>query len=127
MRDLLDAIHAGIDMFDCVLPTRNARNGQALTRFGRVVIKQARYKDDPLPIDPDCTCPACAGGFSRAYLRHLYIAGEILALRLLSLHNLHAFAQLTKDARAAIEAGTYSQFRAAALQALADDKKSEVV
>jgi len=127
MRDLLDAIGAGIDMFDCVLPTRNARNGQALTRFGRVVIKQARYKDDPLPIDPECTCAACAGGFSRAYLRHLYIAGEILALRLLSLHNLHAFAELTRGARAAIEAGTYERFRASALQALADGKKSEVV
>src|SRR5262249_56330934 len=90
-RDLVVAIGAGVDMFDCVLPTRNARNGQALTRFGRVVVKQARYREDRAPIDPACACTACAGGYSRAYLRHLYLAGEILALRLLSLHNLHYY------------------------------------
>ncbi len=127
MRDLLDAIGAGIDMFDCVLPTRNARNGQALTRFGRVVIKQARYKEDPLPLDPDCGCQACAGGFSRAYLRHLYMAGEILALRLLSLHNLHAFGELVRNARAAIESGTYEAFRKNAKAALAGGERSELI
>lgn len=125
MRDLIEAIGAGIDMFDCVLPTRNARNGQALTRFGRVVIKQARYKEDPLPIDPECGCPACAGGFSRAYLRHLFVAGEILALRLLSIHNLHAMGELVANARRAIESGTYAAFRASALQALADGEKEK--
>ncbi len=124
MRDLLDAISAGIDMFDCVLPTRNARNGQALTRFGRVVVKQARYREDPLPIDPDCTCPACRGGFSRAYLRHLFMAGEILALRLLSIHNLHAMGELVRGARQAIESGTYETFRSSALQALADGERN---
>jgi queuine tRNA-ribosyltransferase len=103
--DLLVAIRAGADMFDCVLPTRNARNGQALTRHGRVVIKQARYKDDRLPIDEACACECCAGGFSRAYLRHLYLAGEILCLRLLSLHNLHFYGEIMAGARAAIEAG----------------------
>src|SRR5690606_24630514 len=82
--DLLEAIDAGVDMFDCVLPTRNARNGQALTRFGKVVIKQARYKDDPSPLDPECTCECCRTGYARAYLRHLYLAGEITVLRLLS-------------------------------------------
>jgi queuine tRNA-ribosyltransferase len=110
-RDLLHAIDCGVDMFDCVLPTRNARNGQALTRFGKVVVKQARYRLDPLPIDPDCTCPACAGGYSRAYLRHLYLAGEILALRLLSVHNLHLYAELTRGARAAIQRGVWPSFK----------------
>ncbi len=105
--DLLVAIRAGADMFDCVLPTRNARNGQALTRAGRVVIKQARYKDDQRPIDEACACECCAGGFSRAYLRHLYIAGEILCLRLLSLHNLHFYGEIVACARASIEAGRF--------------------
>jgi queuine tRNA-ribosyltransferase len=103
-RDLVVAIGAGADMFDCVLPTRNARNGQALTRAGRVVIKQARYKDDPRPIDEACACACCAEGYSRAYLRHLFLAGEILCLRLLSLHNLHWYGELVAGARSAIEA-----------------------
>ena len=105
--DLVAAIGAGVDMFDCVLPTRNARNGQALTRFGRVVVKQARWHDDPRPIDEECACPCCAGGYSRAYLRHLYLAGEILALRLLSQHNLHFYGELVAQARAAIDASDY--------------------
>jgi queuine tRNA-ribosyltransferase len=117
-RDLLHAIDCGIDMFDCVLPTRNARNGQALTRTGKVVIKQARYRLDPLPIDPACTCAACAGGYSRAYLRHLYLSGEILALRLLSLHNLHLYGELTRGAREAIAAGRWRAFKAAWLEGL---------
>jgi len=104
-RDLLHAIDCGIDMFDCVLPTRNARNGQALTRTGKVVVKQARYRLDPLPIDPSCSCSTCRGGYSRAYLRHLYLAGEILALRLLSLHNLHLYGELVRGARDAIAQG----------------------
>ncbi len=107
-RDLVIAIGAGVDMFDCVLPTRNARNGQALTRRGPVVIKQARYKDDPRPIDELCACDCCAGGYSRAYLRHLYLAGEILCLRLLSLHNLHFYGELAAAARAAIGARRFS-------------------
>jgi queuine tRNA-ribosyltransferase len=104
-RDLLHAIDCGVDMFDCVLPTRNARNGQALTRTGKVVVKQARYRLDPLPIDPECSCSTCQGGYSRAYLRHLYLAGEILALRLLSLHNLHLYGELVGGAREAIGRG----------------------
>ncbi len=114
-RDLLEAIDAGIDMFDCVLPTRNARNGQALTRFGRVVIKQAQWRNDKRPIDADCACPCCRGGFSRAYLRHLYLAGEMTVLRLLSVHNLHWYAELVSGARAAIRAGTWTAYKAAAL------------
>ena len=114
--DLLRAIGAGVDMFDCVLPTRNGRNGQALTRAGTVVVKQARYKTDSAPLDPECACAACAGGFSRAYLRHLYLAGEILALRLLSLHNLHFYGELVAGARAAIERGAYDAFARSALE-----------
>ena len=109
--DLLEAIEGGVDMFDCVLPTRNARNGQAFTRNGRIVIKQARYKDDPSPLDPDCACATCRGGYSLAYLRHLYLAGEILVLRLLSLHNLHLYGQLVAGAREAIVGNTYAAFK----------------
>ena len=118
-RDVLEAIEHGIDMMDCVLPTRNARNGQALTRFGRIVIKQARFKDDPRPLDETCACRACTGGFSRAYLRHLYLAGEILALKLLSLHNLHFYGDLTAGARESIRAGTFATYKAALLQSMA--------
>jgi queuine tRNA-ribosyltransferase len=107
-RDLVLAMGAGVDMFDCVLPTRNARNGQALCRFGRIVVKNNRWKDDPRPIDERCTCACCAGGYSRAYLRHLYLAGEILALRLLSLHNLHWYGEIAASARAAIAEGRYA-------------------
>ena len=115
-RDLLEAIEHGVDMFDCVLPTRNARNGQALTRFGRVVIKQARFKSDKGPIDPECTCACCRApdggpGYSRAYLRHLYLAKEILVLRLFSLHNLHFYGELTRGARDAIARGEYAAFK----------------
>jgi queuine tRNA-ribosyltransferase len=119
-QDLLAGIEAGIDMFDCVLPTRNARNGQALTRFGKVVIKQARYKDDTGPLDPECTCAACTGGYSRAYFRHLYLAKEILVLRLLSLHNLHFYGELTRLSREHIKSGTFATFKRDLLQRMAD-------
>ncbi|WP_394827075.1 tRNA guanosine(34) transglycosylase Tgt [Pendulispora albinea] len=117
-RDLLVGIEHGVDMFDCVLPTRNARNGQALTRFGRLIIKNARHARDPGPIDPQCGCAACRGGFSRAYLRHLYLSGEILALRLLTLHNLHYYGELVAGARAAISEGTYASFKRRSLEAM---------
>lgn len=114
-QDLLEAVEHGVDMFDCVLPTRNARNGQALTRFGKVVIKQARYRLDTDPLDPECGCPACKEGYARGYLRHLYLAGEILALRLLTVHNLHFYGELMTGARAAITKGRYAAFKSAAL------------
>ncbi len=125
-RDLLEAIEHGVDMFDCVLPTRNARNGQALTRFGRVVIKQARYRTDQGPIDPECTCACCRAsdggpGYSRAYLRHLYVSKEILVLRLFSLHNLHYYAELTRGAREAIGRGEYAAYKKAALARMTED------
>jgi queuine tRNA-ribosyltransferase len=108
--DLLIAVGAGVDLFDCVMPTRNARNGQAFTWQGKLTIKNARFRADPLPLDPECGCSACRGGYSRAYLRHLYVAGEILALRMLSEHNLFLYARLMREARAAIVAGNYGDF-----------------
>ncbi len=108
--DLIIAIGAGIDLFDCVMPTRNARNGQAFTWEGKLTIKNARYRDDPLPLEPDCSCSACRGGYSRAYLRHLFVAGEILALRMLSEHNLSLYARLMREARAAVLRGEYAEF-----------------
>jgi len=110
-QDLIVAIEQGVDMFDCALPTRNARNGQAFTRHGRIVIKQAAFKGDPRPLDEECACAACRGGFARAYLRHLYMAREILVLRLLSLHNLHFYGEVVQEARAAILRGEYAAFR----------------
>jgi queuine tRNA-ribosyltransferase len=119
-RDIVRAVAAGVDMFDCVLPTRNARNGQALTRFGRIVIKNACWRDDRRPIDETCACECCTGGYSRSYLRHLYLAGEILSLRLLSLHNLHWYAELLAGARSAIEGGDYGAWAARTLDALGE-------
>jgi queuine tRNA-ribosyltransferase len=110
--DLLIAVGCGIDLFDCVMPTRNARNGQAFTWQGKVTIKNSRYRDDRLPLDPECGCSACRGGYSRAYLRHLFVAGEILVLRMLSEHNLWLYARLLREARAAILAGSYAEFAA---------------
>jgi queuine tRNA-ribosyltransferase len=107
--DLLRAIAAGIDMFDCVLPTRNARNAQALTWGGRVNLKQARHRRDPGPLDPRCDCVVCAT-YSRAYLRHLFAAGEMLGPRLITQHNLHFYQALTRAARAAIREQRFAAF-----------------
>lgn len=107
-RDLLVGALAGVDLFDCVLPTRNARNGQALTWSGRVNIKQARHRLDAGPIDPRCDGPCCdgrGGVYSRGYLRHLFLAGEILASRVLSLHNIYFLGALMRGMRAAISEG----------------------
>ncbi|MDY7107253.1 MAG: tRNA guanosine(34) transglycosylase Tgt [Planctomycetota bacterium] len=101
-RDLLAAIRAGVDMFDCVLPTRNGRNAQAFTARGRLHLRNAKYAEDDAELDPGCDCPACAGGFSRAYLRHLFMAGEMLGPTLLSLHNIRHFQRLLLDIRRAI-------------------------
>jgi queuine tRNA-ribosyltransferase len=109
--DLIEAVARGIDMFDCVLPTRNARNGQCFTADGPLSIKQARFANDPGPLEASCPCYAC-GRLSRAYLRHLWLSQELLAYRMLSLHNLHFFARLMADVRAAIAAGAFGAFRA---------------
>jgi queuine tRNA-ribosyltransferase len=106
---ILDVIERGIDMFDCVLPTRLGRTGAALTWSGRLNLRNARFARDPSPLDEDCDCPACVR-FSRAYLRHLVTQQEILGLRLLTLHNLRFLTRLTADARAAIEAGRLADF-----------------
>src|SRR5690606_35343515 len=108
--DLILMIDAGIDMFDCVMPTRVARNGTLYTSQGKINIKKEDYKMDPGPIDPECECYTCKN-FSRSYLRHLYIAGEILAARLNSLYNLTFSLKLTSDARKHILEGTWESFR----------------
>jgi queuine tRNA-ribosyltransferase len=106
--DIIQAVLAGIDMFDCVLPTRNARNGWLFTRAGDVKIRNARHRDDPAPLDARCACYACRH-FSRAYLHHLQKANEILGARLNTLHNLHYYQELMRELRAAIEAGALAQ------------------
>jgi queuine tRNA-ribosyltransferase len=106
---VLRVIAAGIDMFDCVLPTRTARTGSALTWEGRLNLHNARFARDPLPLDPDCDCPACAR-FSRGYIRHLVMQRELLGMRLLSLHNVRFLVSLCGAARSAIEAGTFPAF-----------------
>ncbi len=108
--DLVDGVANGIDMFDCVMPTRNARNGWLFTRFGDLKIRNARHKDEDMPLDESCDCHACRN-FSRAYLHHLHRAGEILGARLNTVHNLHYYLQLMREMRAAIDAGTFEQFR----------------
>src|SRR5262247_3415111 len=109
--DLVASVARGVDMFDCVLPTRNARNGQAFTADGPLTLKQARYTKDERPLDAECACYACRG-FSRAYLRHLFMSSELLAYRLLTLHNVTFFLQLARDMRAAIVASAFEPFQA---------------
>ena len=110
-RDLVEAVAQGIDMFDCVLPTRNGRMGTAMTSEGRINIKNARFAEDDGPLDPTCPCPTCTT-FSRAYLRHLYHAKEMLVMRALSEHNLWYLMRLMQRCREAIEAGTFEQLLA---------------
>jgi queuine tRNA-ribosyltransferase len=111
-------IAAGVDMFDCVLPTRLGRTGSATTWDGRLNLRNARFARDPAPLQEGCACPACTR-FSRAYIRHLVNQEELLGLRLLSLHNLHFLLELTAGARAAIERGELAAYTDAALARLA--------
>ena len=108
--DLIECVARGIDMFDCVLPTRNARNGQFLTSRGPLAIKNARFAEDPEPPDPGCGCYTCRH-FSRAYLRHLYMSGEMTAGTLNSLHNLHFYLDTMRRIREAIVFGTFEKLR----------------
>ncbi|CAN5382713.1 tRNA guanosine(34) transglycosylase Tgt [soil metagenome] len=108
--DLFESVARGVDMFDCVLPTRNARNGQLLTRQGPLIIKNARYAEDPLPPDPECGCYTCRH-FSRAYLRHLFVAGEMTAATLNTLHNLYFYLDTMKRIREAIVFGAFERLR----------------
>jgi len=117
--DIVAAVSAGIDMFDCVLPTRNARNGWLYTRNGVIKLRNARYRDDLSPVDPDCSCPTCRG-FTRAYLHHLQRVNEMLGARLNTLHNLHYYQELMRDLRQAIAAGQLAK-TAAELAKLEDE------
>jgi queuine tRNA-ribosyltransferase len=108
--DLVAAVAQGIDMFDCVLPTRNARNGWLFTRRGDVKIKNARHRQDTGPLDPGCACHTCRN-FSRAYLHHLHRSNEILGARLNTLHNLFYYLELMREMREAVAAGEFASFR----------------
>ena len=107
--DLIEGIRRGVDLFDCVAPTRMGRNGSAFTRDGRLNIKRTEFRTDPKPLDPDCDCSACTR-FSRAYIRHLFVSDEILGLRLLSLHNVHFLLSLARAARQSIRNGDLEQW-----------------
>ena len=109
--DVLDAVERGIDMFDCVVPTRNGRNGCAFTSTGRVKILNSQYKEDAAPLDRACSCYTCQN-FSRAYLRHLFLAHEILGLTLISLHNIFYFQNLMRQIRESIVKGEFKDFKA---------------
>ena len=109
--DLLEAIARGVDLFDCVLPTRLARNAALFTRQGRINIRNAGFARDPAPVEEGCACYTCRH-FSRAYLRHLFKAGEILAARLATIHNLHFLLQLAREIRAAIGDGRFAATKA---------------
>jgi queuine tRNA-ribosyltransferase len=122
--DLVQGVADGVDMFDCVMPTRNARNGTVFTRYGDLKLRNARHKSDPQPLDPSCTCYACAGasglpwqqggreGFSRAYLHHLDRCGEMLGPMLTTIHNLHYYLNLMREIRKSLEAGQFSAWAA---------------
>ena len=119
--DLVEGVACGVDMFDCVMPTRNARNGHLFTRFGDLKIRNARHREDGRPLDETCTCHTCcgealpgggtAGGFSRAYLHHLDRCGEMLGPMLASIHNLHYYLNLMREVREALDAGRFEAFR----------------
>jgi queuine tRNA-ribosyltransferase len=108
--DLVEGVWRGVDMFDCVMPTRNARNGTLFTSHGKVVIKNSRYREDPAPIDEHCRCYTCRN-YSRAYLRHLFTSREILAYQLNTIHNLHFYVHLMQEIREAIEKDCFAAFR----------------
>jgi queuine tRNA-ribosyltransferase len=108
--DIVEAVAQGVDMFDCVLPTRNARNGMLFTRHGKMSLKQARFRTDQNPPDESCGCYTCRN-FSRAYLRHLFVSGEILSSMLNTIHNLHFYLELMSDIRHSIRERKFSDFK----------------
>jgi len=108
--DLVEAVSNGVDMFDCVMPTRNARNGWLFTQYGDIKIKNATYKNDMQPLDAECPCYTCQH-FTRSYLHHLHRVGEILGARLNTIHNLHYYQVLMQGMRQAIETGTFTAFQ----------------
>ena len=121
--DILECIERGVDMFDCVLPTRNARNGSAFTSRGKVNVRNAKFtRDYNSRLDPDCSCYTCSN-FSMAYIRHLYMAGEILALRLLTLHNVYFYMHLVSSAREHILAGDFPQWKTATIACMKNESE----
>jgi queuine tRNA-ribosyltransferase len=120
--DIIEAVRYGVDMFDCVLPTRNARNGTLFTRRGKLGIKNARFRADERPVDKECGCYTCTH-YSRAYLRHLFTAREILAYRLNSIHNIHYYIRLMADIRTAIQEDRYEDFRKDFYEKRSEDEK----
>jgi queuine tRNA-ribosyltransferase len=125
-QDILNCIERGIDMFDCVLPTRNARNGSAFTSRGKINVRNAQFtRAFDVPLDTRCSCSTCKK-FSMAYIRHLYMAGEILAIRLLTLHNIHYYMDLVRQARAHIVAGDFTVWKKAAIEAFGPAAKDGV-
>jgi queuine tRNA-ribosyltransferase len=115
--DIVEGVARGVDLFDCVLPTRNARNGQLFTSAGRISIRNARYRSDPLPPDPQCACPTCAST-SRAYLRHLHLAGEMSAATLMTIHNLFHYLDTLRRMRQSILLDRFEEFRQEARRTL---------
>jgi len=109
--DLVEGVAQGVDMFDCVMPTRNARNGHLFTRFGDLKIRNARHKEDERPLDETCGCHTCASGFSRAYLHHLDRCGEMLGPMLATIHNLHHYVNLMREVRQALDEGRFAAFQ----------------
>ena len=116
--DVIEAVARGVDMMDCVLPTRNARRGTVFTSTGRLVVRNASYAHDERPLDPECTCSTCAQ-YTRAYLRHLFVSGELLGMRLASVHAVHHMISLVRRARTAIVEGRYAEFRTRFLEQFA--------
>ena len=110
--DLVEGVAQGVDMFDCVMPTRNARNGHLFTRFGDLKIRNAKHRQSERPLDPTCGCHTCASGFSRAYLHHLDRCGEMLGPMLATIHNLHYYVNLMSEVRQALDEGRFEAFRA---------------
>jgi queuine tRNA-ribosyltransferase len=121
--DLVESVAAGVDLFDCVMPTRHARTGQLFTRRGRINIKNARHQEDQGPVDPECSCPVCAR-FSRGYLRHLFLSGEMLGPRLNTVHNLHVYLDLMARARRALEEGSFDALLSEEREARADGREA---
>jgi queuine tRNA-ribosyltransferase len=113
--DILEGVLRGVDLFDCVMPTRNGRNAMAFTSQGGLKLRNLKYRTDPSPLDPDCDCQVCRQ-FSRAYLRHLFIAGEMLGPILLSWHNIAYYQQMLRDLRDAIRQGRATEFREAQMR-----------
>jgi queuine tRNA-ribosyltransferase len=123
-RDIVEAVAAGVDLFDCVLPTRNARNGTVFTRRGKMVIKGASYAGDPAPIEEECGCLACRR-YSRAYIRHLLSVGEILGLRLTSWHNLYFYLGLMRQIREAVSEGRFTSWKKSFLESYQERNETE--